>query len=141
MGAFAQFQTVLALCEPEELAGVRRVAIDEAVLGPLTVFAHNTFSGNTGEDEQFIVRAGRVEDILKLVASHLPGLRELVIASDTAKRRFSSRYTLVQSFPDPERFRKKTLQGAVEVALLKVSRALPHWVPPVCEVVARDVVS
>jgi hypothetical protein len=134
MGAYAQFKTVLHLSERGDLARVRRVAVDEAVLGLLNVSA--PFSGYSSEHELFVTRLESVLEILRLAKSHLPGLRELMFVSDSVKRRFYPQFPLVQASKS-ERIQNRALLGAVDIAVEEMSMRFPAWIPPAFDVVSR----
>ncbi|OIW33748.1 hypothetical protein CONLIGDRAFT_190418 [Coniochaeta ligniaria NRRL 30616] len=127
MGPHAQFRTVFALCE-SDLACVRRIAVDEAVLGPV--------SPGYSELERFMATARAVYQILTWVL-RLPGLEELIFVSKTAQGRFDPRETHVTE-PSPETIHNsKSLLGAVGLALQDMSRNAPSWQQPAWNVFSR----
>lgn len=127
MGPHAQFRTVFALCE-SDLARVCRIAVDEAVLGPV--------SPGYSEREEFAAVARAVYQLLAPMV-RLPALGELIFVSKTAQRRFDPEYCPV-SEPSPETVRdSKSLPGAIGLALQDMSVAAPLWHQPVWNVFSR----
>lgn len=135
MGPHAQFRTVFALCEGD-LARVRRIAVDEAVLGP-TVGLPAGYS----ERERFAATARAVYQLLALVVSHLAELEELIFVSGAGavqRRLFSPRDDWPLCEPSPESVRNsKSLLGAVGLALQDMARAAPRWRRPAWNVFSR----
>lgn len=127
MGPHAQFRTVFALCE-SDLACVRRIAVDEAVLGPI--------SPGYSERERFVAMTRAVYQLLALV-SRLPGLSELIFVSKTAQHRFCPRDQPL-SEPSLEAIRNsKSLLGAVGLALQDMAQTTPLWQQPAWNVCSR----
>ncbi|KAK5989076.1 hypothetical protein PT974_10574 [Cladobotryum mycophilum] len=105
MAAHSQFGTCMALCDPAELARVRRLAINDALF-----WIDGTYRSMTA--------ASMTTDVLKQIAQRMPGLRELIFVPREEDE--SSDPALVQD----------RIMQQIQTAMLTVCEQFPSWSPP-----------
>lgn len=110
MASEAQLRTVLTLCDPRELAAVRRVAVNNALF-----WAYGSGGGGLGggavgggamvgglgpfdmyHDHHATIASSLLVDVLRLVRARLPGLRELVVVPRDENPLYSGACCLVE---------------------------------------------
>lgn len=108
MAAEAQLRTMLTLCDPEELARVERVAVNDAVFWsagaipppPSHIHSNNTAvglqQGGNAEQQQRMIASSLLVDVLQLLRARLPGLRELVFVPRDENPLYSGDACLVE---------------------------------------------
>jgi len=128
MGPHAQYFTVCALCEGD-LRRVRRIAVDEAVLGPVT-------RGSSEAERDLALDRAVHELVLRMVG--LPALEELIFVSATARRGFDPGQAVVsEPAAEEEGQESDALTGAIILALERVSRSVSWWDHPAWNVFSR----
>lgn len=92
MASEAQLRTVLSLCDPAELARVRRIAINDALFwvydSPVT--------GRSRGTAQSALASSLLVDVLYLIRARLPGLKELVFVPRDENPLYSGDCCLVE---------------------------------------------
>lgn len=105
MASEAQLRTVLTLCDPRELAAVKRVAVNNALFwaygsggggmdGGAMVGGPGPF--NMYHDHHATIASSLLVDMLRLVRARLPGLRELVVVPRDENPLYSGACCLVE---------------------------------------------
>jgi hypothetical protein len=134
MGPHAQYRTVFALCEGD-LACVRRIAVDEAVLGSPAVVR-----GSLGEVERSLALDRAVYEFFSHM-SKLEALEELVFVSKDGRCPFDPQLPVdVTEEYDPETAPGcRALRVAISLALQRVAEYEPRWRrPPAWSMVSRS---
>ncbi|KAK1238730.1 hypothetical protein MKX07_004306 [Trichoderma sp. CBMAI-0711] len=105
MAADSQFHTCMSLCDPDELASVRRLAVNDALfwIGP----SYNCMTA-----------ASLTLEMLRQVALRMPGVQELIFVPWEEKVR-----------PD-EALAIERIRWQIHAALQAIPRMVPAWQPP-----------
>lgn len=99
MASEAQLRTVLTLCDPAELAGVRRVAVNDALFW---VYGSPSGGGGGGAGAAMAmtthttIASSLLVEVLQLVRARLPGLAELVFVPRDENPLYSGASCLVE---------------------------------------------
>lgn len=117
MASEAQFRTVLALARPEDLALVRRLALNDALFWADAAAAPRSYHS--------AVAASLTVEVLRQVRRRLPGLRELIFVPRDGNPVYSGEAALVE--PPVEQPR---LANQIRVAMANVTQQFPEWEPP-----------
>ncbi|KAH8757645.1 hypothetical protein F5883DRAFT_370009, partial [Diaporthe sp. PMI_573] len=99
MASEANLRTVLSLCDPTELAQVRRVAVNEALVWVYDSAWHRQSPSSL------------LVDILRLVRARLPGLRELVLVPRDENPLYSSDCYLTEPAMAQNRLRRQVSEA------------------------------
>jgi hypothetical protein len=135
-GPRAQYRTVFALCEGD-LARVRRIAVDEAVVSPVRRgFADR--GGGGGGDACGSAMARAVYELLCPMV-RATALEELIFVSKGGQRHFDPQDTLVasSSWEVLRGCSNRVLGGAVYLAMQDMAVTRPSWRQPVWNIYSR----
>lgn len=119
----AQFCTVMALCEPEDLARVRRLAINEAVFKVGSKYLHSLAA-----------------DVLEHVRARMPGLEELIfVPSREGELGLGDEYVSGSTLVDVGHLDEAAgMATQVQAAVQVISERHPEWRRPRCRVMALE---
>lgn len=117
----AQFRTVMALCEPEDLARVKRLAINEVVFRVGCKYVHSLAA-----------------DVLVHVRARMPGLEELVfVPAEEGETDAGEEYDPDSSLVEVSLTEDMAGMAAqVQAAVHDFWEMHPEWQPPKCRVMA-----
>lgn len=107
MAANSQFNTCMMLCNQQELASVRRLAISDALFWLGDVYDSTTAASFTLE-------------VLREVARRMTGLEELIFVP----------WEDENGDPDPENAVQERMARQIQTAMQSVSQEYPSWEPP-----------
>ncbi|EWZ94917.1 hypothetical protein BFJ70_g10229 [Fusarium oxysporum] len=110
MAADSQFQTCMSMCDPEELALVRRLAINDALFWVDTTYRSMTAASLTVE-------------LLRRIQSRMSGLEELIFVPRAEETPESLSYI------EPTMVYVRMAQQ-IEVAIQTLRQQTPDWTPP-----------
>ncbi|EFX04652.1 hypothetical protein CMQ_1580 [Grosmannia clavigera kw1407] len=155
MASEAQLRTLLTLADPDELARVRRVALNEALFWEGTRAARTTSAASTAvaaafelASPAFQLAASAAVDVLLLLRTRLPGLRELILVprDETPDRGLdtalvplvtlgdgSTSATVIDAYAAATIAR---LSCQIQEAIRRMHVAMPTWSPPHWDILA-----
>ncbi|KAL6877928.1 hypothetical protein HDV57DRAFT_116382 [Trichoderma longibrachiatum] len=110
MAADSQFHTCMALCDPAELASVRRLAVNDALF-----WIGATYNSMTA--------ASLTLELLRQVATRMPGVDELIFVPWEAKARADKALAL------------ERMTWQIQTAINLIPRMVPSWQPPPWKIV------
>lgn len=105
MAAESQFHTCMSLCDPRELALVRRIAISDALF-----WIDDTYRSMTA--------ASLTVEVVKQLAMHLPALEQAIFVPREQDEAADILAT------------EERMTRQVQMAMRTVSQQFPHWRPP-----------
>lgn len=105
MAADSQFHTCMMLCDPAELASVRRLAINDALF-----WIGNTYNSMTA--------ASFTVEVLRQVAMRMTGLEELIFVPWEDEERVH------------EAENEKRMAQQIQTAMETIAQQYPSWEPP-----------
>lgn len=114
MAAEAQFQTCMYMCDPKELAAVRRIAISDALF-----WVDNLYYCS-------MTAASLTSEVLRQMATRMPGLKEVVFVLREEDTLAGAEATASIQ----QRLRLQIMMGLQTVCL-----EIPSWKPPSWRVV------
>lgn len=129
MASEAQLRTVLTLCDPAELSGVRRVAVNDALFW---AYGSSGGPGGLGAGAMVMTHAtiasSLLVDVLQLVRARLPGLEELVFVPRDENPLYSGASCLVEPAIIQSRLARQ-VRDAVGLVFGDPSSGLVNGVP------------
>ncbi|KAJ4018931.1 hypothetical protein NW766_002631 [Fusarium irregulare] len=110
MAADSQFQTIMSMCDPEELALVRRLAINDALFW-------------VDESYRSMTAASLSVELLRRIQSRMPGLQEIIFVPRPEESRDSEGYV------EPTMVYVR-MARQIQTALATLCEQTPGWTPP-----------
>ncbi|KAF4983882.1 hypothetical protein FZEAL_823 [Fusarium zealandicum] len=110
MAADSQFQTCMSMCDPDQLAAVRRLAINDALFWIDTTYRSMTAASLTVE-------------LLRRIQARLPGLEELIFVPRAEEDLASACYV------EPTMVYVR-MARQIQTALATLCEQTPNWKPP-----------
>ncbi|KAJ4116265.1 hypothetical protein NW768_011054 [Fusarium equiseti] len=110
MAADSQFQTIMSMCDPEELALVRRLAINDALFW-------------VDESYRSMTAASLSVELLRRIQSRMPGLEEIIFVPRPEESRDSECYV------EPTMVYVR-MARQIQTALATLCEQTPGWTPP-----------
>lgn len=117
MAADSQFHTYMSMCDPAELATVRRIAINDALF-----WIDNTYRSMTA--------ASLTVELLRRIQSRMPGLQEIIFVprEDEVFEGYGAAYI------DPSMVHVR-MAHQIQTAITTLCEQTPHWTPPLWRIV------
>jgi hypothetical protein len=112
MASEAQFLTVMSLCDPQELARVRRVAINDSLF-----WADSTY--------QSMSAASLTAEVVKQVRCRMPHLRDLIFVPRDENPVYSEQAVFLEPAVGQMRMFRQ-----IQTAFKTVCEQYPDWNPP-----------
>ncbi|OAA44843.1 hypothetical protein NOR_03597 [Metarhizium rileyi] len=116
MAADAQFHTCMSMCDPAQLALVRRVAISDALF-----WIHDKYSS--------MAAASLTINVIRQLASRMPALDQIIFVPRQKDERTEPTLT-------EERMRRQ-----IQMAMLTVCQQVPHWRAPPWTIVSLQMLT
>lgn len=112
MAADSQFRTYMSMCDPAELASVRRIAINDALF-----WIDNTYRSMTA--------SSLTVDLLRSIRSRMPQLQEIIFVprEDETLEGYGSEHV------EPTMVHVR-MARQIQTALTTLCDQTPHWTPP-----------
>ncbi|GKU02468.1 hypothetical protein FLAG1_02197 [Fusarium langsethiae] len=110
MAADSQFQTIMSMCDPEELALVRRLAINDALF-----WVDDSYRSMTA--------ASLTVELLRRIQARMPGLEEIIFVPRPEELRGS------ESYVEPTMVYVR-MARQIQTALATLCEQTPSWTPP-----------
>ncbi|KAL6913146.1 hypothetical protein ACHAPO_005091 [Fusarium lateritium] len=110
MAADSQFQTIMSMCDPEELALVRRLAINDALF-----WVDDSYRSMTA--------ASLTVELLRRIQARMPGLEEIIFVPRSEESRGS------ESYVEPSMVYMR-MAHQIRTALATLCEQTPGWTPP-----------
>ncbi|KXH30884.1 hypothetical protein CSIM01_01478 [Colletotrichum simmondsii] len=115
MASEAQFRTVMALCDPEDISQVRRLAINDSLFWVDTMY-------------QSMSAANLTVEVLKQIRARMPKLEELVFVPRDENPVYNDEVELVPANSDG--VLEQQMARQMEAAMKAVCDLSPDWTPP-----------
>lgn len=112
MAADSQFNTCMSMCDPDQLATVRRIAINDALFWVDTTYRSMTASSLTVE-------------LLRRLQSRMPGLEEIIFVP----RDEESLDSMWSDYLEPTMVYVR-MAHQIQTAVATLCEQTPHWKPP-----------
>ncbi|KAM5345502.1 hypothetical protein ACJ41O_011364 [Fusarium nematophilum] len=112
MASDSQFQTCMSMCDPHELAAVRRLAINDALFWIDTTYRSMTAASLTVE-------------LLRRIQARMPGLEEIIFVPRAEESPNSTTCCYVEPTMVYVRMARQ-----IQTALATLCEQTPHWKPP-----------
>lgn len=111
----AQFLTVMALCDPEDLAEVRHLAINDSLFWVDSMY-------------QSMSAANLTVEVLKQIRARMPRLERLVFVPRDENPVYDDQFELVPA--NPHGMLEQRMARQMEAAMKAVCEIFPGWKPP-----------
>ncbi|OHF02634.1 hypothetical protein CORC01_02030 [Colletotrichum orchidophilum] len=115
MASEAQFRTVMALCDPEDISEVRRLAINDSLFWVDAMY-------------QSMTAANLTVEVLKQIRVRMPKLEQLVFVPRDENPVYDNEVDLLPA--NPHGVLEQQMARQMEAAMKAVRDLCPDWTPP-----------